>query len=131
VQAVDTNILARFILKDDIEQYAMARAILERDIFVPITVLIELSWVLSVRYRLSRAVVHTALAGLIDLANVSIVDGSLVRWAMGRFAEGADLTDMLHLVMGRDATRFVTFDQGIARDAGPEAPVVIETLGVA
>lgn len=42
VRAIDTNVLIRFLTKDDPEQYAKARALIEGgDIFVATTVLLE------------------------------------------------------------------------------------------
>lgn len=54
MKSVDTNVLVRFILGDDPEQSAQAEAIVKEGVFVPITVLLELGWVLGSRYGLDR-----------------------------------------------------------------------------
>jgi predicted nucleic-acid-binding protein len=47
VRAVDTNILARFYLRDDATQGRIAASVLSAgDVFVPKTVILELEWVL-------------------------------------------------------------------------------------
>ena len=47
MRAVDTNILARFYLRDDATQGRIAASVLAAgDLFVPKTVILELEWVL-------------------------------------------------------------------------------------
>ena len=47
MRAVDTNILARFYLRDDAAQGRIAASVLSGgDVFVPKTVILELEWVL-------------------------------------------------------------------------------------
>ena len=47
MRAVDTNILARFYLRDDAVQGRIAAGVLSAgDVFVPKTVILELEWVL-------------------------------------------------------------------------------------
>ena len=47
MRAVDTNILARFYLRDDAVQGRIAADVLSAgDVFVPKTVILELEWVL-------------------------------------------------------------------------------------
>ena len=49
--SVDTDFLARFLLKEDPVQHRRAVAVLKSDeeVFIPITVLLELAWVLRIR----------------------------------------------------------------------------------
>ena len=51
--SVDTNVLARFVLADDAGQHRRAVAALEadEDLFIPVTVLLELAWVLGAGTR--------------------------------------------------------------------------------
>ena len=47
MRAVDTNVLARFYLRDDAAQGRVAAGVLSAgDVFVPKTVVLELEWVL-------------------------------------------------------------------------------------
>lgn len=54
--AIDTNILIRFFVADDEIQYYKALNLLENvdSFFVPITVFVEVVWVLTQRYGLSK-----------------------------------------------------------------------------
>ncbi len=53
----------------------------------------------------------------------------MVHWAIGRSAKGADIADMIHIAASRHQAAFATFDRGVARAAGPDSPVPVETLG--
>ena len=51
MRAVDTNVLVRALVRDDAAQSAKAEEVLARDeVFVPVTVMLELEWVLRSRY---------------------------------------------------------------------------------
>jgi predicted nucleic-acid-binding protein len=64
---------------------------------------------------------------VIDLPHaVSVPDHAA--WAIDRLEAGADFADMMHIATAAGATRFVTFDRGVAKKAGATPPISIETL---
>ncbi|VVS98197.1 conserved hypothetical protein [Sphingomonas sp. EC-HK361] len=128
MRAIDTNVLARYLLNDDKKQSELAAATIAAGVFVPATVLLELSWLLQSRYRQSREVVADTLAGIIDLPSVTVADAPLMRWVLSRYAAGADIADMIHLASSTSTVGFATFDRAVVGDAGPGAPVPVETL---
>ncbi len=128
MRAIDTNVAARFLLADHPEQTATAVAIIGSGVYIPLTVLLELGWLLTSRYRQGREVVMAALLDLIDLPGVQVDNAAAVRWALGQFGTGADFADMLHLVAARDAATFATFDRGVAAAAGADSPLPVEKL---
>lgn len=128
MRAVDTNILARFVLADDPRQAALAAGVLRDPCYIADTVLLETAWLLSSRFALGRDVLAATLRDLIDLPNVTVSDLAGLRWAIERFAQGADFADMLHVHAARGTDAFVSFEKRLARLAGPDSPVVIETL---
>ncbi|MET3712144.1 putative nucleic-acid-binding protein [Sphingomonas trueperi] len=128
VRAVDTNVLARFLIGDDPAQAAAAGEVLRSPVYVSNSVLLELGWLLQSRYRQPAHAVTRALRDLMDLPSVQVEDSGALAWALDRVAQGADLTDMFHLLAVGPATSFVTFARGIERAAGPNPPVTIETL---
>jgi len=128
VRSVDTNVLARFLIRDDPVQTEIARSVMASDVAVTITVLLETAWLLASRYGRSRAEVADALSQVIEMSNITVADESRIIWALERMRRGADLADMLHLVESRDASRFSTFDRSLNRRAGRDAPIEIETL---
>lgn len=127
--AVDTNIVLRLVLDDDEAQVQAARALMARaPIFVSLGVLLETGWVLQSRYRMPRLEVADALALVVSLDRIVVARRTLALWAIDRYRDGADLADMVHLASAAKVGAFATFDRRIVKDAGPDAPVVIETL---
>lgn len=126
MKAIDTNLLVRVITKDDPVQTRLAQATLEGSVFVPHSVILETEWVLRSRYDWARHRIAIDLRELLDVGTVNVVEPELLRWAIHRYEEGADLADMLHIVasVGREA--FVSFDVGLAGEAGPDTPILIE-----
>ena len=128
MKAVDTNILARFILADDERQSALASDILNAPVWVGLTVWLELGWVLSKRAALGRTMVADAIETLLQLRTIHTADRDGLVWAVARYRAGADWADMIHLVSARSAADgFVTFDRGIATSAA-QSPLPVETL---
>ena len=116
--SVDTNLLARFLLKDDPVQHRRAVAVLAsgEEVFVPVTVLLELAWVLRARES-TREEIHAALRGILALPRVRSQHEDAVRTALGWSEAGLDIADALHLALSGKASRFVTFDAVLARRA--------------
>jgi len=121
---VDTNILVRAILGDDPKQSPLARQTLQhaRDILVPVTVLIELAWVLkSVGWN--RAQIHAARCTLADQPTVHLDHVLEVHAALADFQAGpADFADYLALRQARalGARKMLTFDRKLAKAPGAE-----------
>ena len=126
-RAVDTNIVIRYLTRDDPVQAPIATEILRAGFLLSATVLIETEWVLRSFYRWPRDRIAEALASLIDLPSADIVPEG-ADWALARFANGADLADMIHILAGVGASAFATFDDAIAGYAGANSPLPIETL---
>jgi predicted nucleic-acid-binding protein len=118
VISVDTNLLARFLLQDDAAQFRRAVAALqaEDDVFIPITVLLELAWVLKAR-ETTREEILAALRGILALPQVRQQHVEAVRVALGWADAGMDVADALHLALSAKATKFLTFDTTLARRA--------------
>lgn len=128
MRALDTNVVLRYLVTDDARQSRRAQELIAQPSLLSLTVLLETGWVLSSRYRFSRAQIAEILSGLIDLGPIHVEEPDGIRWAIGRYAAGADLADMIHLVAARSATAFATFDRSIAAAAGDAPPVPVETL---
>jgi len=122
--AVDTNILVRALLEDDPQQSPLARRFLEqaKAILVPVTVFVELAWVLkSVGWN--RKQVHQVLVTLARQATLHLDRAVDVHAALEDFARGpADLADYLALHQARTlgARKLLTFDRKLAKAPGAE-----------
>lgn len=116
--SVDTNLLARFLLKDDPAQFRRAVAVLQadEDVFIPITVLLELAWVLKAR-ETTREEILASLRGILALPHVRQQHAEAVRVALDWVDAGMDVADALHLALSGKATKFLTFDTTLARRA--------------
>jgi len=64
--AVDTNVIVRFLTKDDEAQYQKAYRIFAESaqLFIPTTVILETEWVLRFSYRFSSDRIGYALSGV-------------------------------------------------------------------
>ena len=126
----DTNILARWLLEDDPDQTRMADDVLAQPVHITMTVLLELGWVLGSKKRLSRDTVADLLQTLLNLRTVNVGDRAGVDWAIERYRQGADWADMVHVVdSAGKAAAFVTFDESLARQAGPDSPIPVIVPG--
>jgi predicted nucleic-acid-binding protein len=117
----------RALVDDDPVQSATARDILRQPCIITVTALLETEWVLRSNYRWPRRKIAAVLTDVIDLPNAAIVPPAM-RWAIQRYADGADFADMAHIALSDGAATFATFDRALAKQAGRETPVPIETL---
>jgi predicted nucleic-acid-binding protein len=119
VRAVDTNILARFYLRDDTTQGRIAADVLTAgDVFIPKTVVLELEWVLRYIADQPGQKVTECLAHLIALPGVTVEDRDEIEAALGHCRNGIDFADALHLAASKACTELLTFDdRGYARRA--------------
>lgn len=125
MKAADTNILARFMLDDDPVQSPIARDVVKAGVFVPLTVLLELGWMLQSRYGMERGHLASSLLDLFDVPGVVLDDDDAVRSAVAAFAKSGDFADHIHLVAAKGVEAFVTFDRGLVANMGIGVPVEI------
>jgi len=70
--ALDTNVLLRFLLQDDATQAEAARRLIRAasesgtSLYVPVSVALELEWVLRSRFKMDRAAVVQTFFGLLE-----------------------------------------------------------------
>ena len=111
MRAVDTNVLARFYLRDDAAQGRVAAAILAAgDLFVPKTVILELEWVLRYVAEQPAAKVLDCLTHLIALPGVTVEDRDEIDAALETCRRGIDFADALHLAASKSCSELLTFD---------------------
>lgn len=116
--ALDTNILARYLLKDDAQQFAIAERILngQEKCTAPATVMLELVWVLE-STDLNRDTIAHGLRALIGLPSFNPHDMTALYRALGWYEEGMDFGDAIHLALSAGDDKFVTFDERFAKRA--------------
>ena len=118
----DTNVLARAILGDDPKQSPVARKALEKaqgagGIFIPLLVLVELSWVLKGSPCWDAEKVHTALTQLLNTEGVEVEAAPLAREALALSTGGVGLSDNLIALVAqaRGCTKLLTLDSRLAK----------------
>lgn len=117
MRAIDTNVLIRFLTKDDSEQYTKARVLVGAgDIFVATTVLLETEWVLRSGYGYTRLEIINALRSLGGLAGVTLESPDVTAQALAWSEAGMDFADALHLASSCRHGSFHTFDAKLAPD---------------
>ena len=115
--ALDTNLLVRYLVKDDPEQTVLATKFLANNrCFILKTVLLEVAWVLSSPngYNLSREIVHERLLHVLGLPGVTTEDAVHVALALDLYSKGMDFADALHLSGSTELSSFATFDRRFA-----------------
>ena len=116
--AVDTNILVRFLVKDDLAQFQRAEKLLQdHEIYIPDTVLLETEWVLRFAYNLSPDAILQGFLLLLGMENVNVRDASAVKQALDWFAQKMDFADAWHLALSQSCQRFATFDDKLVKRA--------------
>jgi predicted nucleic-acid-binding protein len=127
VAALDTNILVRFIVEDDAAQLAAAKKLIRRcvaageSLFIPITVALELEWVLRSNFKFDKAVVLQTFSALLAAVELSFESESALESALRLYADGsADFSDCMHiaLVRGAGETPLWTFDKAASKVDG-------------
>ena len=128
--ALDTKILARYIVEDDAAQLAAARRLIrtcvdqQRTLFVPITVALELEWVLRASFGFAKEAVLDVLASLLSAAELSFESEHALEVALQLYRSGtADFADCLHVALAAQAGELPlwTFDKRAARVDGAQA----------
>jgi predicted nucleic-acid-binding protein len=115
---IDTNVLVRFITRDDERQERKARSLFLRSVVrVTATVLLETEWVLRSIYRFDRIRVADALTVIVDNDRVVVDDPDRMRAAIEGYRAGLDFADALHLASSNDVDEFATFDRALIKAA--------------
>jgi predicted nucleic-acid-binding protein len=128
VRSVDTNVVARFLLGDDTDQSMIAGRVLSEGAFISLTVLLETSWLLRSRYKLSPAQIIGLVNVLREHVAIQIEGEEWLDWLLDSFAQGLDFADLVHLVASKNLSSFATFDRDIGRYVQSNAPVTVEIL---
>lgn len=123
---LDTNVLVRYIMQDDAKQSAKATRLIESLTvdapgFVPLVAVVELGWVLSSSYRLTRDQMSQAFEVLLHTKEIVVDHADQVLKALRAFkSSSADFADCLieRAAASAGCNRTMTFDVNAAKVAG-------------
>ncbi|BBD65006.1 hypothetical protein NIES4072_13300 [Nostoc commune NIES-4072] len=121
---LDTNILVRYLTKDDEKQWKQAAEIIERgeQCFVANIVLCELVWVLRGNpYQFSKEEISNTIDLMLQCSVFELENRSVAYQALQRFKQGsADFSDYLIGVIAQDygCNSTATFDRKLRNEKG-------------
>lgn len=127
--AIDTNVLVRLLMQDDKVQLAAAQGLVRRclradlDLFVPITVTLELEWVLRSRFGMDKDAVLNTFSQLLLTVELRFEATEGIEWAMRQYRDAAaDFSDCLHAALAHRAGEqpLWTFDRAAAKLSGAQ-----------
>ena len=124
--ALDTNVLVRFLVQDDVEQAKIAGILIDQLTdaapgLISREVLVELVWVLERAYGYERADIAAAFDGLLSATELLIEDADDIGPALELYRnDGFGFADVMIAAAARraGAVELVTFDRKAARLPG-------------
>ncbi|MFT4298532.1 MAG: type II toxin-antitoxin system VapC family toxin [Aeromicrobium sp.] len=123
--ALDTNVVVRYLVRDDPDQASRADAVMDSLTpsspgFVSSIVLAELFWVLTRSYRVAPREAAGHLAEFVGSDDIVTENPAAVRFAIAAVKDGADFADALVAEAARSAGAHetVTFDKRASAKLG-------------
>jgi predicted nucleic-acid-binding protein len=116
---IDTNVLVRYLVRDDHRQYQRARRLITRQaargepVLIHLLVLLETEWLLRSRYDLAKEDICSTFSALLDTADLAFEDEPSIEGALYAWKDStADFADCLIEARNRRPGRHgtATFD---------------------
>jgi predicted nucleic-acid-binding protein len=127
--ALDASVLVRYVVQDNSGQLAAVKRLIGRcvaeghSLFVPVTVALELEWVLRASFGYVKDDVLQVLSTLFSAAELTFESERALEVALQLYREGsADFADCLHIALATEAGEqpLWTFDKGAAKVIGAQ-----------
>lgn len=122
MRAVDTNLLVRLLVRDDLAQLQIAEAYIENGAWVSHLVLAETIWVLDAVYERTPAQLAKAIDLLLNHKQLMLQDADVIALALVHFRSRPSLgfSDCLVLEIARKAGHIPlgTFDKRLGKLGG-------------
>ena len=121
--ALDTNVLVRYLVADDRKQFQTAKGFIEEAIrhealFIPLSVSVELEWVLRTLYEMDKATILTTFNRLLESREIEFHEESSIEIALSLYVDNnADFADCLHIASAcfNERSPLITFDRKASR----------------
>jgi predicted nucleic-acid-binding protein len=119
MRAVDTNVVVRLVVRDEVRQLLAAEEFIANGAWVSHLVLAETVWVLDAVYDLAAEQIAMAVDMLLNHKELTVQDPDVVTSALGRFRKYPALgfSDCLVVEIARKSGHLPmgTFDRDLAR----------------
>ena len=124
MKALDTNILIRFLVQDDVNQANKVIQLFtqaeqnKESLFVPLLVVLEVIWVLQSAYGVSRPDIVLAISNLLQMQVFEFENQSTLReFVISANKYPYDLSDILisHSALSASCETTLTFDKKASR----------------
>lgn len=124
--SLDTNVLVRYLVADDRKQFRSAKAFIEsatreNPLFIPLSVSVELEWVLRSLYALDKTTILTVFNRLLGSIEIEFQEESSIEVALSLYTDhNTDFADCLHIAsaFSHDRLPLMTFDRKASRVTG-------------
>ena len=119
MRAVDTNVLVRLVVRDDVNQVRAAEEFIAGGAWISHLVLAEAAWVLDAVYERTAEQIATAIRMLLNHQHLTVQDADVVTAATEHFRKrpGLGFSDCLVLEIARKAGHLPlgTLDRDLAK----------------
>ena len=127
--SLDTNVLVRYLLDDKANepQSALAKKLIhaavqgDDTLYIPITVMLELEWVLRSNFKFNKTQVTATLSSLLACGELSFESEAALEVALALYIKvGADFADCTHIALAHVAGQspLWTFDKAASKVVG-------------
>lgn len=125
--SIDTNVLVRLVVRDDARQSTVVLKALaqyakrQQTLLVPITVVLELEWVLRSHYKFGKADFIRTLNALLGTVELVFEAEDALEQSLSTYEDGnTDFPDCLHIALCQKAAAlpFLTFDSKASKVDG-------------
>jgi len=125
--ALDTNVLVRYLVRDDATQLASAKRLIRacveegRTLYIPVSVSLELEWVLRSNFGFGKEEVVQTLSQLLSSAELTFESEDALEHALLLYRKAsADYSDCVHAALAARAGEqpLWTFDKAASKVDG-------------
>lgn len=122
--SLDTNVLVRYLVRDDARQLALAKRLIQaalragQTLYVPITVILELEWVLRSNFGFDKEQIANAISSLLASVELSFESEAAAEVALALYQRSrADFADCVHVALAHAAgeSPLWTFDRAASK----------------
>lgn len=114
---LDTNVLARYYIDDEVDVQAQrqrlaARRLIEsgQPLMVSKSVILELEWFMRGYYGFAQAEVASVMRHLVEQSHITVEDRDAVEQALSNCEAGIEFADALHHASYKSCDSVATFD---------------------